>query len=84
MIVLLFGRGILGPNIIMTDDDRVEKNGFARSFPHSTQLLCIFNILRACWRNLCNSDSNVPSENRIGRKIHINESSEKKVIFSKN
>ena len=58
------GRGILGPNVIMTDDDKVEKNGFAQSFPHSTQLLCIFHILQACWRNLCNSDSNVPSENR--------------------
>lgn len=57
-------RGHLGPQIIMTDDSKSERNSFSNVFPNATLLLCIFHILQAAWRYLCSSQSEVPLDKR--------------------
>ena len=58
------GRGKQGAKVIMTDDDRVEQNGFSKVFPQMEQLLCTFHILQSCWRYLCSAKSGLLLNNR--------------------
>ena len=59
-----FGRGNSGPQIIMTDDSRAERNALRAAFPSSVLLLCSFHVLQAYWRYLWDSKNGVPRNDR--------------------
>ncbi|KAK3921595.1 Protein FAR1-RELATED SEQUENCE 2 [Frankliniella fusca] len=43
------GRGIRGPQVIMTDDQTSERNALQLIFPHVVLLLCLFHVLQAMY-----------------------------------
>lgn len=59
-----FGRGHLGPNVIMTDDCKAERSALQEVFPSTTLLLCVFHVLQAFWRYLWDSKTGVRKDHR--------------------
>jgi hypothetical protein len=58
------GKGLAGPNLIMTDDSSAERNALSSVYPTSTLLLCSFHVLQAYWRYLWDSKNGIKKEHR--------------------
>ncbi len=54
----------------ITDDCDAEKNALKSTWPHSTQLLCIFHYLQSWWRWLWNNEHSI-EEAAIGKCIQL-------------
>ncbi|XP_026286606.2 uncharacterized protein LOC113212209 [Frankliniella occidentalis] len=60
-----FGRGPRrGPQIMMTDDSKSERNTLRTCFPGIVLLLCFFHILQAFWTYTWDSKHNVKAEEK--------------------
>lgn len=65
------GQGIRSPIIIMSDDCTAERNSFHAVFPDSHLLLCIFHVLQAAWRFVCNNQNLIPLAKRQEMYFYI-------------
>lgn len=54
-----YGRGELGPKVVMTDDCKALRQALQNVFPQTTPLLCVFHVLQAMWRWLWDSHHEV-------------------------
>ena len=60
-----YGRGrVLGPKLVITDDDDAERNSLQQTWPETTLLLCIFHHLQALWSWLWNGEHNIQKGDR--------------------
>ncbi|XDV26187.1 hypothetical protein PO909_029958 [Leuciscus waleckii] len=59
-----YGRGVLGPKVVMTDDCKALRQALQNVFPQTTSLLCVFHVLQAMWRWLWDSHHGVPKGDR--------------------
>ncbi|XP_056157609.1 uncharacterized protein LOC130131904 isoform X2 [Lampris incognitus] len=59
-----FGRGMEGPQTIMTDDCAALRQSLHATFPTSRLLLCTFHLLQAMWRWLLDSHNKIVKEDR--------------------
>ncbi|XP_010765429.1 uncharacterized protein [Notothenia coriiceps] len=58
------GRGHEGPQLVITDDCRAEREALGKAFPKATLLLCSFHLLQAVWRWLWSKESGVTHGDR--------------------
>jgi len=63
-----YGRGHLGPQVIMTDNCSSERNAILEVFPHIVLLLCTFHILQAAWRYIWDNKHKVTNKQH---KLHV-------------
>ncbi|KAK3923999.1 putative periplasmic serine endoprotease DegP-like [Frankliniella fusca] len=54
-----YGRGSLGPKIIISDASTSERNSVSDCWPMATLLLCLFHVLQAMWRYVWDSHNGV-------------------------
>ena len=47
------------PGVFLTDDCEAERSAIAQVFPSTERFLCIFHVLQAVWRYLCDAKSGV-------------------------
>ena len=59
-----FGRGTLGPNVILPDDSAAERAALQATFPSANSILCIFHVLQAFWRYVWDGKNDVKRINR--------------------
>lgn len=58
-----YGRGELGPQVVMTDDCKALRQALQNAFPQTTPLLCVFHMLQAMWRWLWDTHHGVCHRN---------------------
>ncbi|XP_052131256.1 uncharacterized protein LOC127751567 [Frankliniella occidentalis] len=54
-----YGRGSLGPKIIISDASTSERNSVSDCWPMAVLLLCLFHVLQAMWRYIWDSHNGV-------------------------
>ncbi|XP_076155836.1 uncharacterized protein LOC143139123 isoform X2 [Alosa pseudoharengus] len=59
-----FGRGDLGPQVVMTDDCQALRQAILDTYPQTHPILCVFHILQAMWRWLWDAHNGVPKTHR--------------------
>ena len=60
-----YGRGrVLGPKLVITDDDDAERNSLQQTWPDTILLLCIFHHLQALWSWLWKGEHNIQNDDR--------------------
>ncbi|XP_071484474.1 uncharacterized protein [Diadema antillarum] len=65
------GRGVVGPQLFITDDCMAERRALQDVFPQSTLLLCSFHLLQATWRWLWSAAHNIPLKDRPEHLRHM-------------
>ncbi|XP_063965028.1 uncharacterized protein LOC135156449 [Lytechinus pictus] len=59
-----FGRGAMGPQVIMTDDCKALRQGLHAVYPQSSLILCVFHLLQALWRWLWDTHNHISKQDR--------------------
>ncbi|CAG8844880.1 5295_t:CDS:1, partial [Gigaspora margarita] len=72
------GRGILGPEVIMTDDCKAERMALHNVWDKTTLLLCVFYFLQAMWRWLWDGKHGINMNDRVILIEHM-----KKIVFAR-
>lgn len=59
-----FGRGEMGPQVVMTDDCTALRQGVHAVYPQASLILCIFHLLQALWRWLWDAHNQIRKQDR--------------------
>ncbi|XP_072168858.1 uncharacterized protein [Diadema setosum] len=59
-----FGRGAMGPQVVMTHDCKALRQGLHAVYPQSALILCVFHLMQALWRWLWDVHNQIRKRDR--------------------
>ncbi|XP_071500591.1 uncharacterized protein [Diadema antillarum] len=59
-----FGRGAMGPQVVMTDDFKALRQGLHAVYPQSSLILCVFHLMQALRRWLWDAHNQIRKQDR--------------------
>ncbi|XP_071512007.1 uncharacterized protein [Diadema antillarum] len=82
-----FGRGAMGPQVVMTDDCKALRQGLHAVYPQSSLILCVFHLMQALRRWLWDAHNQIRKQDRpylldiLKKLIYANSSLELETRF---
>ncbi|XP_076004479.1 uncharacterized protein LOC142998387 isoform X2 [Genypterus blacodes] len=72
------GRGLLGPQVFLTDDCQAERAAVHQAFPQTALLLSRFHLLQTVWSWLWNKENDIVDTDRVALFAYV-----KKILYAR-